>query len=379
MSKQLSDRLLQYGNLVFRINSEDKIQNPLLLIHSSIDSLSSGTGFFIDKEGHGITCYHVIKNSVENGLTINISNYGEKIFNASVLSILPDDDIAIILVDISDVKSDFESIFNSFNFPIGDANDIKIGNIVNAYGYPLGSRSFVKTDGQISSWRGSKFQITAAINSGNSGGPIIKIDGNEYTIIGIAVEKMVGEGAEGMGFATQINNFTCVKELYKSNPIILKSKLFTQFSFLSEQHIKYLCHEFNNQINLNTNGLVVDFINPISPLYTKINIGDILIKWDGYDIEPKGQINYNGRFMNFEEIFKIYCDEKNVQFEFFNSKTGKIYTDNIKIYYRPNPITSSSSNIEKIRPIYYPFEKLKEEGFYFYTRICFITIKIRSF
>ena len=356
----ISNKLIEFGNLcVIKINSGDKIISNLYPYKNGNEYSSSGTGFLIDNQGYAITCYHVIKNSVPNGITVNLSKFGEKIFNAEIKSVFPEDDIAIIKIDFSNIDQNPD--FMSF-FKIGNSDDIKLGNNVHAFGYPLSSKSIIKTEGQISGWRGNKFQITAAINPGNSGGPIIMVNEmNEIIIIGIAVEKI--ENAESMGFAIPINSFNCVKNLYMTENIIFKPKLFTQFSNLSDVYKIFLTNKFNSEKNnINSiNGLVVDYINPISPIYSIIKHGDILDQWDGYKIETKGQINYNGRFIYFETLLNNYEDNKEITFKYFDSEDGILKEKKIILTYRSTLCNLSDnsykcSKTEKITKIITPFE-----------------------
>ena len=99
---------------------------------------------------------------------------------------------------------------------IGDSSTMRVGESVYAVGNPLGELQYTMTEGivsaldrEIRSYDQSTqtyksvdmFQVSAAINSGNSGGPIYNTRGE---VIGIATAKYSDTGVEGLGFAIQI-------------------------------------------------------------------------------------------------------------------------------------------------------------------------------
>ena len=149
----------------------------------------SGSGFFVSKDGHAITNYHVIE-----GCDINKLSFKGSQTEVKVLAVDKVNDIAILK---SNTKPD--AIFPVSNEDVSLLEDVIVA------GFPLGKQisSAIKTHkGVVTALAGagdnySFFQTDAAINQGNSGGPIINQKGN---VVGIAVATWVEEGVQGVHF-----------------------------------------------------------------------------------------------------------------------------------------------------------------------------------
>jgi serine protease Do len=154
----------------------------------------AGTGFLIDDDGHILTNHHVIDGA--DRITVKLTD--GRSLRAEVVGSDPDTDIALIRVQ-SDRK-----------FPhatLGDSNDLRVGEWVCAIGNPLAYEHTVTVG--VVSFIGRKLfdmsldnyiQTDAAINFGNSGGPLINTRGE---VIGI--NSAVSRQASSIGFAIPIN------------------------------------------------------------------------------------------------------------------------------------------------------------------------------
>jgi serine protease Do len=154
----------------------------------------AGTGFLIDEDGHILTNHHVIEGAER--ITVKLTD--GRSLRADVVGSDPDTDIALIKVQ-SDSK-----------FPhavLGDSNDLRVGEWVCAIGNPLAYEHTVTVG--VVSFIGRKLfdmsldnyiQTDAAINFGNSGGPLINTRGE---VIGI--NSAVSRQASSIGFAIPIN------------------------------------------------------------------------------------------------------------------------------------------------------------------------------
>ncbi len=164
--------------------------------------VSSGTGFFVSKDGFVLTNKHVVADTdAEYSI---IMNDGSKL-EATVLARDPFQDIAILKVDGQD-----------FNYiPFANSDKIKVGQTCIAIGNTLGELQNTVSVGIISGLdrtvvasgpSGTKEQLQkiiqtdAAISSGNSGGPLLDLKGK---VVGI--NTAVAVGAENVGFALPIN------------------------------------------------------------------------------------------------------------------------------------------------------------------------------
>jgi S1-C subfamily serine protease len=158
-----------------------------------------GSGFIITPEGQIVTNHHVISGSSEVEVTLP----DQSTYKARILVKDPQDDLALIKIEPKK-KLPF--------LPLGDSDHIQVGQKVLAIGQPFGLKGTL-TVGVISSLgvdiRGESneamegmIQTDAAINSGNSGGPLLDSQGS---VIGINTAIFGQNGNIGIGFAMPIN------------------------------------------------------------------------------------------------------------------------------------------------------------------------------
>ncbi|MBI4121401.1 MAG: trypsin-like peptidase domain-containing protein [Candidatus Ryanbacteria bacterium] len=159
--------------------------------------VSSGTGFFVSKDGLVATNRHVVRDT-EADYTV-IMNDGRRL-EAKVIARDPLEDLALVRVP----GKDFVHI------TLGDSSSLQLGQRVIAIGNALGEFQNTISVGVISGLRRtvvasgeelrSLIQTDAAINPGNSGGPLLNLEGR---VIGI--NTAVAAGAENIGFALPVN------------------------------------------------------------------------------------------------------------------------------------------------------------------------------
>ena len=155
---------------------EEKPSKKETPIDENIVAAASGTGFFVSEDGHIITNYHVVESCDSTKL-----NFNGKEIEADTLSVDKMNDLAILKANVNPTKI--------YSVAIEDASLLE--DIIIA-GYPLGKKvsAAIKTSkGSITALAGygdnySEFQTDAALNQGNSGGPIINQKGN---VVGVAV------------------------------------------------------------------------------------------------------------------------------------------------------------------------------------------------
>lgn len=153
---------------------------------------STGSGFLITADGYIVTNYHVI----EGSLSTVVSLYGGEQYEAAVVGYEQSNDLAILKIDAKDL-----------NFAVfGNSDKLAVGDSVLIIGNPLGDLTYSLTSGVVSALdrsinTGSRVvnmhQTDAAINRGNSGGPVFNMNGE---VVGIASAKYTSNSAEGLSF-----------------------------------------------------------------------------------------------------------------------------------------------------------------------------------
>jgi serine protease Do len=176
------------------------------------DSLGFGSGFIIDAKGVIVTNYHVVEDA--EWLEVALSD-GRKFTTKDFVSD-PKTDLAVIRIQ---PKADLPML------QFGDSSEMEIGDRVLAAGAPFGLTGSVSA-GIVSGKKRSPhvntvedfLQTDAAINSGNSGGPLVNLEGK---VIGItsAIKSRNG-GFEGVGLAISSNLVAdIVKQLQKDGVV----------------------------------------------------------------------------------------------------------------------------------------------------------------
>lgn len=170
----------------------------------------TGSGMIMNTDGYILTNAHV----VSDARSIEVILSDERKFKATLIGSDKVTDIAVIKIKADNLKA----------ATFGDSDKVKVGERAVAIGNPLGmDLSFSLTQGVISAINRNitventnmtLIQTDAAINEGNSGGPLI----NQYgEIIGINSVKIIDTSAEGLGFAIPINTaMPIVKQLIEN-------------------------------------------------------------------------------------------------------------------------------------------------------------------
>ena len=180
----------------------------------AIVAASSGSGFTITQDGYIATNYHVISGS--NNVTVTL--YDGTTYDAAVVGGDEDYDIAVLKIDAENLTP----------VVIGDSSELNVGDDIAVIGNPLGELTFSMSEGIVSMTNrlinvdGTPFnmiQITAAVNSGNSGGPLFNMYGE---VVGIVSAKLSSSSSstasvEGLGFAIPINDVVSMIEDIMTN------------------------------------------------------------------------------------------------------------------------------------------------------------------
>lgn len=162
----------------------------------------SGSGWVLDRNGHIVTNHHVIAGSDIVTVTLSAS---EAPFNARVVGSDPQNDIAVLKID-----APAELLFP---VALGESRTLKVGQKIYAIGNPFGLQrtmtvGIVSSLGRTLRSKAGRLmkniiQIDAALNQGNSGGPLLDSEGK---LVGMntAIATLTGENT-GVGFSVPVN------------------------------------------------------------------------------------------------------------------------------------------------------------------------------
>ncbi len=188
------------------------VVNKLDSSQSGFEGEARGSGVIIDNDGHIITNNHVVEGAAEGGLSVIFTN-GENV----PVTLVGTDNIS----DLAVLKVDRQV---SAMAPLGHSDALKVGESVIAIGSALGDFRNTVTVGVVSGLNRTltgdnginmtdMIQTDAAINHGNSGGPLLNLSG-EVVGINAAVVRSTGSSgltdgsgdvAEGLGFAIPVD------------------------------------------------------------------------------------------------------------------------------------------------------------------------------
>ena len=186
--------------------------HSVVLIESTIVSevmgqtatgVASGSGFIMSGDGYVVTNFHV----VEGASSVNVVLYDGKSLPAQLVGYDSTNDIALLKVEANGLSP----------VVLGSSDDLIVGDQVVAIGNPLGELTSTLTVGYVSAKERTvstdgtvmnMIQTDAAINSGNSGGPLFNMKGE---VVGITTAKYSGSSSsgasiEGIGFAIPMDD-----------------------------------------------------------------------------------------------------------------------------------------------------------------------------
>ena len=278
--------------------SVEKIYDAVVVVetYKNDNLIGSGTGFVYKKEkniGYILTNNHVISGG--NKVYVTFTN-GKKL-ETKILGSDKYADIAVLSIDA------FEDMKVA---SLGSSENAKVGDTVFAVGAPLDSTySWTVTRGilsgknrlieinsssnysEMSDWVMTAIQTDAAINSGNSGGPLANVNGE---VIGITSMKLVSSGVEGMGFAIPIEIASHYAEKLEKGEEVIRPYLGISMYNASETRSDRFIFEETET----TPGVYVDSVEADSPADNGgVKKGDIIIKLNDEEITNVAYLKYN--------------------------------------------------------------------------------------
>lgn len=279
-------------------------------------SESSGSGFLISADGYVVTNYHVI----EDATAVAVALHNEEVLEAEIVGYESSNDIALLKVE-------------GENLPfvkLGSSDLLQVGDQVAAIGNPLGELTasltvgyvsakdrIVDTDGSVI----NMLQTDAAINAGNSGGPLFNMNGEVIGVITAKYSGNSGSGAsiEGLGFAIPTDDIVGILSDLK------------EFGYVTGAYLGVVVRDVDTSAQsygLPAGAYVQEVTKGFAAERCGIRAGDIIVNLGGYEVDSvttltrvlrrleAGQtvtvtVYRSGR----QEYLEITLDEKPVQTE----------------------------------------------------------------
>lgn len=248
---------------------------------------STSSGFMV-KGPRGENWLLTNAHSVEYHSQVKIKKRGDdRKFIANVLSIGEECDVALLSVEDEDFW------VNTAPLTFGALPTLQ--DSVYVVGYPIGGDTISVTSGVVSRIEVTPYahgasellavQIDAAINSGNSGGPVLSEHGD---CIGIAFQSYAGSDAENIGYVIPIpviDHFLRDYEVHGN---------FTGFPSIGIQWQKMESEALRRSAQMlpGHHGVMVRNVQPIGDAATKLKVGDILMSFDGIKVANDGTVPF---------------------------------------------------------------------------------------
>lgn len=233
----------------------------------------SGSGFIISADGYIVTNYHVIEGATQ----VTVNTYKGDSYKAKVVGYESTNDVAVLKIE-------------GQNLPfavLGSSDKLLVGDQVAAIGNPLGELTSTLTVGYISAkdrvvnTDGSvinMLQTDAAINSGNSGGPLFNMNGEVVGIITAKVSGNSGSGAsiEGLGFAIPTDDVVGIISDLK------------EFGYVTGAYLGVTVRDVDanaQSYGLPAGAYVTEVTKGLAADRAGVHAGDIIINIGGYDVD----------------------------------------------------------------------------------------------
>jgi serine protease Do len=230
-----------------------------------------GTGIIIDEEGYILTNSHVVSDGTAETITVGLADGRE--LAGKVLWYDKSIDLAIVKIEATGLTA----------AELGDSDEINIGSYAVAIGNPLGldfersvtagvisglNRTITVSDGKTQTTMDNLIQTDAAINSGNSGGPLLNAKGQ---VIGINSAK--AQSGEGLGFAIPINTAIPIIESVLESGSFQRVYLGIKGGSVQEYQAAYPEQELNSESGV----IVTDFLKNSPAQAAGMKEGDIIV------------------------------------------------------------------------------------------------------
>ena len=276
----------------------EKVYDSVVVVKTYKDDklYSSGTGFVYktdDKLAYILTNNHVIS----DGSKIKVEFTNGKEEEVKVVGSDEYADIALLSIN----KDKIVSVAT-----IGKSSDLRVGDTAFTVGAPLNSvysgsvtRGIISgkdrlvevsvSNSKSADWVMSVIQTDAAINSGNSGGPLANSNGE---VVGINSMKLVSDGVEGMGFEIPIETAVEYAERFISGESITQPYLGISMVNLTEAYYYRDLYDYVKDSNLDSGVVLGDVEKNSAAAKAGLKSGDIIIAINDDDVSNVAYFRY---------------------------------------------------------------------------------------
>ncbi len=235
---------------------------------------STGTGFILTEDGYVVTNYHV----VEGGGSLTVITNNEEEHAATLVGYDSANDVALLKVEATGLQA----------VTLGSSSALIVGDQVAAIGNPLGELTSTLTVGYVSAMERdvntdgfaiNMIQTDAAINSGNSGGPLFNMRGE---VIGITTAKYSGTSSsgatiEGIGFAIPIDDVSSLLSDLATYGYVTGAYLGVSVSDTNAEAAAY----FGAPVG----AYVEEVVDGFAAQKAGLKVKDIIVKLGDYEVE----------------------------------------------------------------------------------------------
>lgn len=278
---------------------------------SSVEVYAEGSGMYIEQLSDGalvLTCAHVL----EDSYSVTVTDSLGRVFEAELVAKDDSTDLAVLKVNAMNVKV----------VEFGNGNNTQIGQFVMAIGNPTGdqlasSLTFGVLSGKQRSYSSDSYntllQFDAAVNPGNSGGPLINMYGQ---VIGVVSSKIASLEYEGIGFAIPSDEvLTVVKDLCEYGYVRGRVRL----GLSIEQYTEYVVESKKLPGCVGVAGVTAG----TDAEKKGIQEGDIIVSIDGEKVTSSDQII---------EIVRSHEAGDSVSLVIYRRTSGRAETFTVNVY-----------------------------------------------
>jgi serine protease Do len=270
---------------------QESVQDTVVQVYAHISAIdilrpymppaqgtSMGSGFFINEYGYIITNAHVVNQA--QSIWIQIPSLGKDIIDVVIVGISPERDIALLRVTDEGLAYICAALGSVPFLTLGNSDMVRRSDEVLTLGYPLGQQMLKSTTGVVSGRERHMIQISAPINPGSSGGPLLDVYGK---VVGINTAGILD--AQNVGYAIPINILKVVLDDLFTIKLLRKPFLGILFTSATDALVEYLG-------NLPPGGCYIVEVIPDSNMHRAgVQRGDMIYAINGFVVDKFGEMN----------------------------------------------------------------------------------------